>query len=37
VKVSDSLVGLVKRDYSDFKDIYEKAGKRALFIQPDNS
>ena len=35
VLISDSEVGLVKRDYDDFKRIYEKAGKRALFIQPE--
>jgi len=34
VKVSDSLEGLISRDYDDFKRIYDKAGKRALFIQP---
>jgi len=35
VLISDSEVGLVKRDYDDFKRIYEKTGKRALFIQPE--
>ena len=35
VLVSDSLAGLVKRDYEDFKRIYEKAGMRAAFIQPE--
>ena len=35
VLVSDSLAGLVKRDYREFKRIYEKTGKRAVLIQPD--